>query len=441
MFFDRKTDEELHKGSVLVGYDLNNDFAQISYCVYDGTPDGTVETVATVIGTKQYNIPMVLCKRKGTGKWLYGKEAVSVGQDEDYYPVTGIMELARNGEMITIEDEDLDPVALLSLFIKRSLSLMSFIIAPENIGAVMFTVDKLDDRMVEVLAKAASNLNLKTTRIYFQSHTESFYHFMLHQPEDLWNYQVLACEHDGRRLKTYRMERNKKTTPIVVLIEEHAYDTVTLPDEDEEEDVKMGIYRLADENFLDILSKQCDGRIVSCAYLLGDGFRNDWTKEALPFLCRNRRVFQGNNLYSKGACFAILERIEPSEAGKGHIFLSADKLKANVGMTVLRRGKESYYALLDAGENWYEVHKECEFLLPGDENVISFVITPLTGKRAEVQEIVLEGAPVREGAFGRYEMKISMSSAECLEATITDLGFGELFPAAGKVWHKQFGLI
>ena len=134
----------------------------------------------------------------------------------------------------------------------------------------------------------------------------------------------------------------------------------------------------------------------------------------------------------------MLDRLEPSDVCKGHIFLGADKLKSNVGMTVLRRGKESYYALLDAGENWYEVHKECEFLLRGEENSISFLITPLTGKRAELQEIVLEGAPVREGAFGRYEMEISMSSVDCIEAKITDLGFGELFPAAGKVWRKQF---
>lgn len=440
MFFDKKTDEKLHKGSVLIGYDLNNGFAQISYCVY-GDGDEAVETVATVLGTKQYNIPMVLCKLKGSGKWLYGKDAANNAGEEGACLVTGIMELAKKGEMVTIEEEEFDPVALLALFIKRSLSLMGFVTTPENIGAVMFTVDKLDDRMVEVLAKAAANLNLKTARIYFQSHTESFYYFMLHQPEDLWNYQALACEHDGRTLRTYRMERNKKTTPVVVLIEEQTYDNVRLPDEDEEDEVKEGVCKLADEKFLEILKGQCNERIVSCAYLLGDGFRNGWNKESLRFLCRNRRVFQGNNLFSKGACFAMLEKIEPSEAGNAHIFLGADKLKSNVGMTVFRRGKESYYALLDAGVNWYEVHKECEFLLPGEDNTLSFLITPLNGQRAEIQEIALEGAPVREGGFGRYEMEISMSSVGCVEAKIIDLGFGELFPAAGKVWRKKFEII
>lgn len=439
MFFDRKTDGKVHKGSILAGYDLGNDFSQISYCVYGDDSEDPVESVATVVGTKQYNIPTVLCKRKGTNQWLYGRDAIKAGQEEGSL-VVNLVELARKGEMIEIEEESYDPVALLTLFIKRSLALMSFMTASDNIDAFMFTVDELDDRMVEILSQAAANLNLKTSHIYFQSHTESFYYFVLHQPEELWNYQVLACEHNGERLKTYRMERNKRTTPIVVLIEEQVYGTLTLPDEQEEEEIKEDAYTVADEKFCNILKKQCADRIVSSAYLLGDGFKADWAKESLRFLCRSRRVFQGNNLFCKGACFALLERFAPSQAGNEHIFLGPDKLKANVGMNVFRRGKESYYALLDAGENWYEIHKSCEILLPGEENILSFLITPLTGERAGIQEIVLEDAPVREGAFSRYEMEIKMVSAECVEMKITDLGFGELFPVGGKMWKKQFAV-
>lgn len=437
MLFDKKTEEKVHKGSILAGYDLGDDFSQISYCVYG---ENVVESVATVVGTKQYNIPTVLCKRTGVNQWLYGKDAVRYNQEEGGFLVTNLIEHARKGEMITIEEETFDCVALLTLFMKRSLALLNFQVKAENIGAIMFTVDNLDDRMVNVLAKAAVNLNLKTSQIYFQSHIESFYHFVLHQPEDLWNYQVLACEHNRSRLKIYRFERNKKTMPKVVLIEEQTFSSVILPEEQEEEEIRTDSYRLADETLLGILKEQCADRIVSAVYLLGDGFREEWAKESLRFLCRNRRVFQGNNLFCKGACFGLLEKLEPSQNGKEHIFLGADKLKANIGMNVLKRGKESYYALLDAGENWYEVHKECDILLPGEENVLSFLVTPLTGKRAQLREFILEDAPVRTGAFSRYAVKIRMTSAECVEAQITDMGFGELFPSSNKVWIKQFAV-
>ena len=58
-------------------------------------------------------------------------------------------------------------------------------------------------------------------------------------------------------------------------------------------------------------------------------------------------MFQGNNLYSKGACYGLLERLNPSKEWKDYVYLGADKLKANIGIKALRRGEDSYYALLN----------------------------------------------------------------------------------------------
>lgn len=436
MFLEHKDKDKLHKGSVLVGYDLGEQYSQISYLVY-GQED--VDTVATVVGTKQYNIPTMLCKRKGVNQWFYGKDAVKNADEEDMIPVEGLLSLARKGEEVTLDGESFDPAALLTLFLKRSMTLMNFIATVDKIDAIMFTVDELDDRMVEILSRASVNLGLRTTQIYFQSHTESFYYYMLHQSAELWNYQVLACEHDGMRLKTYRMECNKRTTPIVVLIEEQIYETLIIPEETEEETIKQDAYRLADERFLGILKKMCEGRIVSSAYLLGDGFRNEWNKESLQFLCHNRRVFQGNNLFSRGACYGLQEKLEPSEEGAKHVFLGKDKLKSNVGMNVLRQGKDSYYALLDAGENWYEASKKCEFLLAG-EREISFVITPLTGKNIETKKMVLTGTDISNAPYTRYRLEMTMSTPEIMRVTVTDLGFGEMFASSGQVWEESFEL-
>ncbi|MBD5514360.1 MAG: hypothetical protein HDR06_06805 [Lachnospiraceae bacterium] len=433
MFLERKEEGKLHKGSVLVGYDLGEKYSQISYCVY-GQEEAT--TIATVVGTKQYNIPTMLCKREGVNQWFYGKDAVKNMDEEGMFPLEGLLGLARKGDEIELDGETYDPVALLTLFLKRSMTLMNFIATVEKIDAIMFTVDELDDRMVEILSQASVNLGLKTPHIYFQSHTESFYAFMLHQPPELWNYQAMACEHDGMRLKIYRMECNKRTTPIVVLIEEQIYETLVIPEETEEEAVREDAYRMADERFLGILRKMCEGRIISSVYLLGDGFRAEWDKQSIQFLCHNRRVFRGNNLFSRGACYGLQEKLEPGEVGSRHVFLGKDKLKSNIGMNVLRQGRESYYALLDAGENWYEVQKECEFLLEG-ERELEFVVTPLTGKDIETRVIPLNGG--NKGApYTRYRMEMAMSAPETVQIKVTDMGFGELFPSSGQVWEESF---
>lgn len=434
MFLDRKEGKKLHKGSVLVGYDLGERYSQISYCIY-GQED--VDTVATVVGTKQYNIPTMLCKRKEGNYWLYGKDAVKNAGEEGMIPVEGLLSLARKGEEIDLDGESYDPAALLTLFIKRSMALMNFIAPVEKIDAIMFTVEELDDRMVEVLSLVSANLGLKTPYIYFQSHTESFYSFVLHQPTDLWYHQVIACEHDGMRLRIYRLECNKRTTPVVVLIEEQVYETLVIPEDTEEEQIRQDAYQLADERFLGILQSLCEGRMVSSVYLLGDGFRAGWQEKSLRFLCHNRRVFQGNNLFSRGACYGLLEKLEPSEAGSSHVYLGKDMLKSNIGMNVMRQGKESYYALLDAGENWYELHKECDFLLT-KEKELEFVITPLNGRNIEKKMISLAEGSASGAPFTRYHMDMKMGAPDQVIVKVTDLGFGELFPSDGRVWEETF---
>ena len=65
--------EKKNIGKIMVGYDLGKFVSQISYCLPDGSG---AETVASVAGTEQYNIPTVLCKRSKVNQWFYGKEAL-----------------------------------------------------------------------------------------------------------------------------------------------------------------------------------------------------------------------------------------------------------------------------------------------------------------------------------------------------------------------------
>ncbi len=435
MLFEHRPEEQLQKGSVLVGYDLGNDFAQISFCRLG---EQNVESVPTVMGTKQYNIPSVLYKRRGVNQWFYGKDALKNSEEDPDNLITDFVAAAKKGKTIVVEDKEYDPTALLTLFMKRSLALMNFAVNADKIASVMFTIDDLDDRMIEVLATAAANLNLKTDRIYFQSHTESLYYFMLHQPKELWNHQVIACEHNGVRLRTYRYETNKRTTPIVVLIDVNDRTDVILPAQTDEDDFqKMEAYRQADEKFLAILNDTCEGKITDTAYLLGDGFHGDWAKESLKYLCRNKRVFQGNNLFCKGACFALSDKFDPCDNAKSHVFLGDDKLKSNIGMNVIKSGKDSYYALLDAGVNWFDADKEIEFLMPGEVNTFFVVITPLTGQDASEVRITLEDAPIRPKGFTRYKMSIKLTSPEEMVLTVRDMGFGEIFPSTGCTWEKK----
>lgn len=431
LFHKSEAIEHLHTG-YMVGFDLGNKTSQISYV----NLDGQVDTLPVVTGTQQFNIPTVLFKRAGVNQWFYGKEALKKAETEEGSLFDNLLELAIAGNMILVEGEEKSPVALLTLFIKRSLGLFSMIGSVDQITSLMVTCQRLDHSVIEVLRRVCGNLSMKHCQMYFQSHVESFYYYNISQPANLWDYDVLVCHLHEDKLRTYRMECNKHTTPIVAYVEQLEHEDLQIIRE-EERDENTG--KKLDQDFMEVLKKVCEGHIISSVYLIGDGFQGEWMRDSLRFLCQKRRVFVGNNLYSKGACYSLLERQNASEAGSTHVFLGNDKLKSNVGLNVLRQGEESYLALLDAGINWFDTAKSCDVIL---ENGNSFLltITPLTKKAQVSKEIVLENLIPRPDCATRLHIEAYCKDESTMCLKIEDKGFGEIYPSTGQVWEQEVEL-
>ena len=404
---------------VIVGYDLGNKYAQIS-CYVTGSEE-EIRTLSSVAGSSVYTIPLALSKRQGVNQWFYGSEAIRYAGEEEGILVENILKLARDGEPVQIDGAPIDPVALLTLFLKRSLGLLSQVTNTERIGALMITCEELDHRMLEVLTAATEGLHLKTDQICFQSHVESFYYYNLYQPEELWRHKTILCEYGEASIRTYCMECNRHTTPVVAYMEEREF-PFPVPE--------------SDEKMQEIAKKLCENQMISSVYLIGEAFSRDWMKESLRYLCKGRRVFQGNNLFSKGACYGMMERMTPGENGKNHVFLGRDKLKSNIGMKVLRQGEESYQALLDAGINWYEAKNTMEFyLLEG--RAVEILITSLTGKGNRIARIVPE--ELQEGII-RLRISVEMRDDIHLKVELEDLGFGTFRAATHHIWKEEIEL-
>lgn len=404
---------------VIVGYDLGNKYAQIS-CYVTGSEE-EIRTLSSVAGSSVYTIPLALSKRQGVNQWFYGSEAIRYAGEEEGILVENLLKLARDGEPVQIDGALIDPVALLTLFLKRSLGLLSQVTNTERIGALMITCEELDHRMLEVLTAATEGLHLKTDQICFQSHVESFYYYNLYQPEELWQHKTILCEYGDASIRTYCMECNRHTTPVVAYMEEREF-PFPVPE--------------SDEKMQEIAKKLCENQMISSVYLIGEAFSRDWMKESLRYLCKGRRVFQGNNLFSKGACYGMMERLTPGENGKNHVFLGKDKLKSNIGMKVLRQGEESYQALLDAGINWYEAQNTMEFyLLEG--RAVEILITSLTGKGNRIARIVPE--ELQEGII-RLRISVEMRDDTHLKVELEDLGFGTFRAATHHIWKEEIEL-
>lgn len=407
----------------VLGYDISNEYVQISYMNLN---DDMPTTFALVTGTEEYNIPACLFKRAEVNQWFFGKEALGYSEVEDGELVENLWEHALVGDKVKVVEEEFDPVALLSLYIKRSLSLITGKIKADKIVGVMFSVPELTKRAIDVLSEVKERIGLEDCQTYFEGREESIYYYIIHQPMQLWAHDTLVYDFTKRNLKSYRFCVNRGTKPKVAFVDLKMHD-----------DIVMGNPNL-DEEFLNVILEDTNGCEASGAYLLGDGFDGDWCRESLKELCNGRRAFRGNNLYSKGACYAM-RNIATDYQDRSIIFLGKDKLKSNVGMKVMDGGQETYLAILNGGDNWFDSKSEFDVILDKG-NTFEIIITPLDGRNVREIEVVLDGLNKREEKACRIHLKIYTESETSLRICATDMGFGDLYPSTHQLFTKQISL-
>ena len=173
-------------------------------------------------------------------------------------------------------------------------------------------------------------------------------------------------------------------------------------------------------------------RQVSSVYLVGDGFEGDWMKQSLAILCRGRRAFLGQNLFSKGACYVAA--IHDPKTAWPFVYMGENEMKFNLSLAVSDRGKNTVLNLVSAGKNWFELHNVCEVILSGSPQ-ISFLKQLPSSRQPETQTVDLTDLPIRPDRTTRLRITADPVSDDKIEIEIRDLGFGELFPASDRVWN------
>ena len=417
----------------VIGYDLNENVSQISFSEIH---DGRLKAVGGDTGDDKLGIPTVLCKRNSVNQWYFGREAINCAKRGDGTLVGKLVSFAIAGARLEIEGEAYDPIDLLILFFKRSLNIISSYVNPELVVKLVITVDHLDSKMIEILEKIVAAVAIDRENILFQTYDESIYYYMIHQASDLWKNNVMVFDYANDYLRSYELWMNKNTTPVVGFVDYVPYEDIKLPKFMIEDEFAENKEESLDELILSTIRGNFSGRTIGAVYLIGEGFEGDWFEKTKNFLLMGRHVFQGKNLYSKGACFCASDKYLPKDVNRSHIFLGKDKLKANTGLKMRVDGREEYVVLVDAGETWYDANNVLEFILE-EGNSVDVIVTPLDGGRQRTEEIVLSGLPKRPNRATRLRLEADFESDVKMKIKITDLGFGEFYVSSGKVWERE----
>ena len=306
----------------MVGIDLNDDYAMVSFYQQNMKEP---ETFSTIAGSENYHIPMLLARRKNIAMWYYGEEAKKMAKTSEVICVDCLLRRAVSGEVIGVGGENYDAVDLLALFLRKVMELPQKLGNAVKMDRLVLTVDRLTRENMEVFWKVASRLELTAQQFMVVDHNESFYYFALNQQEELWLHDVFlfGCEKD--LVYSYDLKRDMRTRPQVVSIHESG---------------RHALREERDKDFSDILTRAFENRIVSAVYLVGDGFDGGWMKNSLNIMCRGRRAFIGKNLFSKGACYAAAVR--DKEENWPYIYMGENEMKFNLSLKVRDKGKVAF---------------------------------------------------------------------------------------------------
>lgn len=425
------------KGYVL-GYDLGEQYSQISFMELGAHEP---KTLSVMTGAEIYDIPTTLARREDVNQWFFGKEAERQSDEQKAIKVDNLIMLARAGRPVTVGETEYDPVSLLSLFVKRSLSLLSMELDAAQVRGIVFTTASMDDRMVQVLRAVVKALSLPLKHVYFESYAESLFHYTMAQDKELRQHTVLALDYHYELMRTYMMSFNFHTTPVVATIDEKTYDGLEINVDGLPADVhnREKVLDMLDGQLLKISENLIKGKVVSTVYLLGNGFKSGWMNRSLEFLCRTRKVFQGSNLFSKGAAYAASLKIKDVQDAAEFLLLDEEKLRFNVGIFARDRGREHYVSVLEGGRNWYDVRGNVNVVLESGNSFLLRVVPLMEGEEKELV-FPLTTIPAREERTTTLSVDMEMIAKNKLKVSVRDLGFGFYTPPSGFADTKEYEL-
>ena len=407
----------------LLGIDIGETFCQISYLNTRRLTAGMdPHTFSYITGGEEFDIPAAAFQDPESGKWFFGNDALNLSAERGKEPLTHLLANAR-------EDGNNDHLQILISFLGYCMSLLSKEVTAEEIEALTFTTEDMDTTNAEILRKAAEALFPGFDKVAYEEHIRSFYHYVLMQDEEQRRQSVLLVDGwSDSELVLYTLSFNKKTRPIVCFPKERHLEIPMDTDAAQKDRLLFTAVR-------ELMQEQ----EFSAAYLTGRALGGGWMKDSLNLICRGRRAFQGDTLYSKGAADSTMAACGLASKADKYFYLSRDALRCNIGMECLKKGRTVYQALLDAGAAWYDAAAQIDVLLEDGDEIVLLETSVDRGNEREIA-VKLENMPQRPRAATRLRIRLSMVSADRMKLEAEDLGFGEIFPSTGMKWEQEIAI-
>lgn len=414
--------------SLIVGLDLCNDYTQIS-CYSNKTFEP--ESISMMKDQEKYFIPTVLGVKNDTKDWVYGEEAILIQNTQAGVVVDDLLTKIEKNIETEIFGVKFQPVALLEKYLRKCLLLLKVYYPSNSIQKIVVTVKSYSEIITDTVYRAMEGLGIGKDRAYVQSHLQSYQYYALNQAKELWANDIGLFEFDESGLFYHQITINRKSHPYIVgMIDKDCTGTLSYDMLEELKDSENLEYIF--ENIANsLLFKQ----VVSTVYVTGKGFEGTWSDNVLKNLCVGRRVFKGQNLYTKGACYAAKE-MTGEHKFDDYLFLSDDMIMSTFQICGYYDAKTADIVLAKAGTPWNGIDERLDLILD-DEQTVTVTVHDVMKKEITSHTVELSGLQKRPNKLTRVELRIRFLNKSTAIITIKDKGFGDFYPSTNRIWEKE----
>lgn len=407
---------------LIIGIDFAKKYSQI--CYYDRNAKEP-RSLSMKVGSSQFEAPTCVCRRVDQNDYCVGLEAEYFAREKGGILLGNLYEDCMAEEPVSVAGEEVQPWELLAYFLKGMLKFLGVMDVVKNTKCLVITSPTLSEVQVKNYQKACESIGLSMDKYLLLDYGESFFYYALTQKRELWNRSVAWYSFQSDRVKFRRLSMNSGTKPILVKLSEPLEAVLAEDGEDR------------DAQFCEFIQNTIGTELYSSIQITGRGFAQEWAQNSVKMLChQKRKVFYGNNLFAKGACWAGIERME-NHSLKGYQYLSDALVLTDIGMDMQVMGSPAYYSLIESGKNWYECKARCEFILDDVQEIIFVVNKPLENGEKKRISMALPGLPARPNKTTRLLLELFYVSPKECHITVKDLGFGDMFPGTGKIWKES----
>lgn len=413
---------------LIIGLDLRDDYAQLSYAL---DLSNEVESILMEEYEHKFLIPTVIGLRKDINQWVFGEEALILGREGKAQVIQNLLDKVIKEYRIKLCGSLYDPIYLLERFIYKVLLELKGRMPEKTIRQMVITIKDMDMILVEAIYKALENLGLKKDRVQVQSHIKSYLSYVLSQEKDIWMNDVALFNFDEYGFTYSQIMIQRRRLPYLVEVFSRDY-SKSLKYEELDQAIASENFDYILENIVnDAMYKQ----IVSSIYFTGKGFIDGLPKTVVRNVSKGRRIFIGQNLYCKGACY-YAQKLAGADTLNDFVFLLDDTISYTISLDLYDKGEYKTVTIGKLGESIYEPVTTLDMILD-EEDSIKFQVIDKNERKIQEDMLLLDNLPKRPNKMTRVEFSLRYIDNSRFKIIIKDKGFGDLYPSSNMVWEKE----